>query len=120
MLVSGLSPALAHLAEQVGQAAGRPLLATPALTALSFPPQDLVPGASVGVAYSTGTVAIGGIGTVTYRDGDVVYAFGHPIDGAGRRSLLLQDAYVYDVVNNPNVDTDELQARLLRSCPRAR
>jgi hypothetical protein len=34
-----------------------------------------------------------------------VYAFGHPLDGAGRRSLLLQDAYVYTVIGNP-LDSD--------------
>ena len=31
-----------------------------------------------------------------------MYAFGHELDGAGRRSLLLQDAYVYSVIGNPN------------------
>ena len=31
-----------------------------------------------------------------------MYAFGHELDGAGLRSLLLQDAYVYYVVNNPD------------------
>jgi hypothetical protein len=41
------------------------------------------------------------IGTVAYRDGDRVWAFGHPLDGAGRRALLLQDAYVYGVVDTP-------------------
>jgi hypothetical protein len=30
-----------------------------------------------------------------------VWAFGHPLDSAGRRDLLLEDAYVYTVVNNP-------------------
>jgi hypothetical protein len=39
---------------------------------------------------------------VTYVSGPTVYAFGHELDGAGRRSLLLQDAYVYYVVNNPD------------------
>ena len=43
------------------------------------------------------------IGTVTYRDGQTVYAFGHPLDGAGRRSLILEDAYVYYVVSNPGI-----------------
>jgi hypothetical protein len=38
---------------------------------------------------------------VTYVDGDRVWAFGHPLDAAGRRELFLQDAYVYTVVNNP-------------------
>ena len=45
---------------------------------------------------------MGAVGTVTYVDGPTVYAFGHELDGAGRRSLLLQDAYVYYVVNNPD------------------
>ena len=45
---------------------------------------------------------MGAVGTVTYADGSTVYAFGHELDGAGRRSLLLQDAYVYYVINNPD------------------
>ena len=48
---------------------------------------------------------MGAVGTVTYVDGPTVYAFGHELDGAGRRSLLLQDAYVYYVVNNPDPTT---------------
>src|SRR5262249_10835510 len=67
-----------------------------------FPVQQLVPGASVATSYSTGVVGIGAIGTVTYRDGNNVYAFGHELDGAGRRDLLLQDAYVDAVINDPN------------------
>jgi hypothetical protein len=55
----------------------------------------------VAVSYSDGAIPVGAIGTVTYRDGPNVYAFGHELDGAGRRSLLLQDAYVYSVVGNP-------------------
>ena len=53
-----------------------------------------------------GDIEAGAVGTVTYVDGDKVWAFGHPLDGAGRRSLLLQDAYVYTVVDNP-LDTEE-------------
>jgi hypothetical protein len=45
---------------------------------------------------------MGAVGTVTYVNGQTIYAFGHELDGAGRRSLLLQDAYVYYVVNNPD------------------
>jgi hypothetical protein len=48
---------------------------------------------------------MGAVGTVTYVDGQTVYAFGHELDGAGRRSLLLQDAYVYGVINNPDPTT---------------
>ena len=52
-------------------------------------------------ALSTGDVALGAVGTVAYRDGDQVYAFGHSLDGLGRRSLFLQDAYVFGVIGNP-------------------
>ena len=69
---------------------------------VGFPVQTLVPGASVAAGYSSGAVPLGAIGTVTYVNGQTVYAFGHELDGAGRRSLLLQDAYVYYVVNNPD------------------
>ena len=102
LMIGGLSPSLLHILQKAGQTAGRTILAAPAGAAASFPVQPLVPGASVAVSYSDGAIPMGGIGTVTYRDGSNVYAFGHELDGAGRRSLLLQDAYVYSVIGNPN------------------
>jgi hypothetical protein len=102
LTVGGLSPALLALLQRAGERVGRTVVAAPAGSTTSFGVQPLVPGASVAAAYSSGAIQSGAIGTVTYRDGQTVYAFGHELDGAGRRSLLLQDAYVYDVVNNPN------------------
>ena len=67
----------------------------------TFPPQTLRPGSAVGVSYSSGDIQVGAIGTVAYTDEDRVWAFGHPFEGSGRRRLLLQDAYVYRVVDNP-------------------
>ena len=104
LTVGGLSPALQTLVARAGQRTGRTILAAPSGSSLSFPVQQLVPGASVSTMYSTGAIAVGAVGTVTYRDGNTVYAFGHPLDGVGRRSLILGDAYVYYVINNPNVD----------------
>jgi len=60
-----------------------------------------VPGAAVSTGLSGGDVALGAIGTVAYRNGRSIWAFGHALDGVGRRSLLLQDAYVYTVIGNP-------------------
>jgi hypothetical protein len=101
--VGGLSPALLGVLQQAGRRAGREVIAAPPSPGTAdFPVQDLVPGASVATSYSTGTISSGAIGTVTYRDGSTLYAFGHELDGAGRRSLLLQDAYVYYVVSDPN------------------
>ena len=104
LTVGGLSPALQTLVERAGQRVGRTILAAPSSGGLGFPPQPLVPGASVSAMYSTGDIAVGAVGTVTYRDAGTIYAFGHPLDDLGRRSLILGDAYVYYVVNNPNAD----------------
>lgn len=101
LVVSGLSPALGRLLERTARENGRTVLAAPAGPLAAFAPQALVPGASMAVGLSSGALAVSGIGTVTYRDGDVVYGFGHALDGAGRRGLLLQDAYVFDVIDNP-------------------
>jgi hypothetical protein len=101
LVLSGLSPQLGRLLERTAQAHHRTLVATPAGPLGTFPPQQLVPGASLAVGLSTGTIAASAIGTVTYRDGDVVYGFGHPLESAGRRALLLQDAYVFTVIGNP-------------------
>ncbi len=101
LTISGLAPSLFGVVQQAESRAGRTVLEAPAGGGPTFPVQPLVPGASVAVSYSTGTVSVGAVGTVTYNDAGTVYAFGHPFDGAGRRSLLLQDAYVYGVVPDP-------------------
>lgn len=107
LVVSGLSPSLGKLLERTARRNGRAVVAGPAGPLATFPPQQLVPGASMAVALSSGAVAASAVGTVTYRDGTTVYGFGHPFESAGRRALLLQDAYVFDVVDNPFV-TDQV------------
>ena len=104
LTVGGLSPSVFGVLQRAAARSGRVLLADPAPTgtAAGFPVQALVPGASVGASYSSGAITLGAVGTVTYVNGQTVYAFGHELDGAGRRALLLQDAYVYYVVNNPD------------------
>lgn len=106
LTVSGLSGPVGRTLALAGRRAGVPVLAAPAapLGAPSFPPQALVPGASVAAGYSVGDLTAGAVGTVTYRDGARIWAFGHQLDAAGRRSLYLQDAYVYAVVPSPLAD----------------
>jgi hypothetical protein len=77
------------------------VLAAPPGPLGGYPPQEMRPGAAVSAARSTGDVSVGAVGTVAYRDGDQVFAFGHPLDALGRRSLFLQDAYVFGVIGNP-------------------
>jgi hypothetical protein len=102
LVVSGVAPSLLDVLQRAGKRIGRTFVAAPSAPALDFPVQPLVPGASVATMYSEGAIGIGAVGTVTYRDGNTVYAFGHPLDDVGRRSILLQDAYVYNVINDPN------------------
>ena len=99
--LGGLSPGVAAAVARRAQRAGKLVLAAPSAPQVPFEAPPIVPGASIAVGLAAGDVTAGAIGTVSYVDGDRVWAFGHPLDAAGRRSLLLQDAYVYAVVNNP-------------------
>jgi len=101
LTITGLSPELGTALQAAAARAGRTVLAVPAGPLGSFPVQQLRPGSAFGVGYASGDLAASAIGTVTYTDGDQVWGFGHPLDGIGARALLLQDAYVFRVVNNP-------------------
>ncbi|HYI17600.1 MAG TPA: hypothetical protein VD836_02775 [Solirubrobacteraceae bacterium] len=106
LTVSGLSRGLANKLTEAGAKARRTVLAAPALPLAPFPAAPPRPGSSLSVGYSSGDIAVGAVGTVAYVDGDRVWGFGHPFENSGLRSLLLQDAYVYDVISNPNVGED--------------
>ncbi|MBA2348319.1 MAG: hypothetical protein H0V81_08485 [Solirubrobacterales bacterium] len=98
----GLSPAVASAVQAAGRKVGRAIYAAPGAPSPSlFPAGPLVPGSAMAVGLSTGDLTAGAVGTVSYVDGDKLWAFGHPLDSAGRRSLFLQDAYVHTVINNP-------------------
>ena len=101
LTVSGLSASVRRALSAAARRAGVPLLAAPSGPALPYPPYAPTPGTSIAAGLSTGDIALAAIGTVTYRDGDRLWAFGHPLDGAGRRSLPLLDAYVFSVIDNP-------------------
>jgi hypothetical protein len=101
LTVTGLSGRAATLVRQAALRARRPLIVAPAGPVAGYQPAEMRPGAAVAAAISTGDLALGAVGTLTYRDGDDVWAFGHPFEGAGRRALFLQDAYVYTVIQNP-------------------
>ena len=102
LTVSGVSPAVGRALRAAARRRGRVLLTAPPQPLGSFPLQPLRPGSAMAVGLSSGDISLGAVGTVAYTDGDAVWSFGHPLDGAGRRGLFLQDAYVYQVVNNPN------------------
>ena len=106
LTVSGLSSPIRRRLARAARRADRLVLAAPSGPLAGFPPVDLQPGSSVSAGIAGGDLALGSIGTVAYRSGTAIWAFGHPIDAAGRRALALQDAYVYAVINNP-IGTEE-------------
>lgn len=106
LTVSGLSPALARRFVAAGRRVRRPVLAAPAPPAVprqqqGQPAAPLRPGSAVAVGLSQGAIALSAVGTVAYVDGLSTWLFAHPLDDSGARSLLLQDAVVHTVINNP-------------------
>jgi hypothetical protein len=57
-----------------------------------------IPGAAIGVQLLGGDISMTGIGTLTYRDGDRVIAFGHSMFSGGTSDLPMTNAYIYDVM----------------------
>jgi len=101
LTVSGLSGPAKAVVERAARLAKRPLLIAPAGPAGGYAPVELQPGAALSAAISTGDLGLSAVGTVTYRDRDDIWAFGHPFEGLGRRALFLTDAYIYTVIQNP-------------------
>ncbi|MBW3634904.1 MAG: hypothetical protein KY445_00385 [Armatimonadetes bacterium] len=58
---------------------------------------NLAPGAAIGVQLASGDIDATGVGTVTYRVGNRVLAFGHPMFGLGAISMPMTTAYVHDI-----------------------
>jgi hypothetical protein len=101
LTVGGLSTGTSRLVARAARRAGRVVLAAPPGPQGGYPAQELRPGSAVSAAISTGDVAVGAAGTVAYRDGQEIFAFAHPLDGQGRRTVFLQDTYVFGVIGNP-------------------
>lgn len=114
--VGGLSTRLGGAVQRAARRAGRTVLLAPsaAADAAQAPATPPVPGSAIAIGYATGDISAGAVGTVSYVDGDALWAFGHPLDGAGRRNLFLQSAYVFGVIDNP-LSTDEAATYKLSS-----
>lgn len=61
-------------------------------------PVELQPGSAVGVRLMTGDFESAATGTMTYRNGDRVLAFGHPMMEMGPARLPFCSAYVHDII----------------------
>ncbi len=62
--------------------------------------KTLAPGTSVRVQLVRGDYSIAAAGTVTHRDGDRIYAFGHPFLGLGSADMPMSESSVVTVIPN--------------------
>jgi hypothetical protein len=65
-------------------------------------PDTLKPGTSITAALVRGDYSLAASGTVTFRDGDRIYAFGHPFLSLGRSNMPMAESSVVTVVPNAN------------------
>lgn len=111
LTLSGISGRTAALLKAGAAKAGTQLITTPsvprAADTLPAATVPIAPGSAVFAGYSTGQVGLGALGTAAYTDGNKVWAFGHPFEGAGRRALYLQTARISGIIFNP-IGTSEL------------
>lgn len=56
-----------------------------------------VPGGAIGVPLVTGDLDMSGVGTITFRWGKRILAFGHPMFGKGAVSMPMTSAYIHDI-----------------------
>jgi hypothetical protein len=90
LLANGLLP----VSGVGGSAAITPLAE---VTANTFPP-----GSSISVQLVRGDYSLAAAGTVTLRDGDRIYAFGHPFLSLGASDMPMAESSVVTVIPNAN------------------
>ena len=66
----------------------------------SYDANTLLPGSSVTVQLARGDYSIAAAGTVTYRDGERIYAFGHPFLSLGGADMPMTESSVVIVIPN--------------------
>ena len=100
MIMSGFAPQAASLlAGPFADAGFAPVLGGAAGDAEgSKVSRRLQAGDAVGVSLMTGDLELGATGTVSYVDGDRVYAFGHPFLALGPTSFPMTRARVYSLL----------------------
>ncbi|MCF8008199.1 MAG: hypothetical protein K9K32_00410 [Halanaerobiales bacterium] len=59
---------------------------------------SLKPGSAIAVQLVRGDISVASIGTVTYLDNELVYAFGHPFMNKGNSNYLFSGAYIDGII----------------------
>ena len=99
LLISGMGARAAQLlAAELGPLGVMPVEGAAGGSTNVKPP--LVPGSAIGVQLIRGDLNAVSIGTLTYRRGDTILAFGHPLLNRGRTGYLLTAAEIHGVVRS--------------------
>ncbi|MBX7219154.1 MAG: hypothetical protein K1Y36_04345 [Blastocatellia bacterium] len=98
-VLQGMTPQLEALGFRVvaGASGAAPLGPPPPIT-----DETLTPGRTVCAQLSKGDFSFSAAGTVTWRDGDQILAFGHPFLGIGGTALPMSEGSVITVIPNLN------------------
>jgi hypothetical protein len=99
LLVSGASARVMQLLKAELDPLGITLMEGAAGASTEARP-DLLPGSAIGVQLIRGDLNAVAIGTLTYRRGDAVVAFGHPFLNRGAATYLLTPAVIHEVVRS--------------------
>ncbi|MFQ5963474.1 MAG: SpoIVB peptidase S55 domain-containing protein [Candidatus Scalinduaceae bacterium] len=59
---------------------------------------NLVPGAAIAVEMVRGDLSVCAIGTITYKEGNDILAFGHPLIQSGTTDLPMSTAHIYTIL----------------------
>jgi hypothetical protein len=103
VMVSGLSPrGIGRLAEMLRGYGVMPM-AGPGSKGKEAVNAELSPGSAVGMSLARGDIDITAIGTLTYRRGNKIVAFGHPMLGIGAIDAPLTTAFVDDLISSYRV-----------------
>lgn len=99
VFTGGISPrAMTLLASRLGRYNIVPTQGYGGKRQFTTPPVE--PGSSIGIELASGDVEVGAIGTVTYRRGTKILAFGHPLLNAGQAAMPLTAAWINTVVRS--------------------
>jgi hypothetical protein len=107
VVFSGISnDALAQFAPQLQANGLLPVAgiggAAPITPMMKATEQTLTPGTSISVQLVRGDYSLAASGTVTFRDGERIYAFGHPFLGLGASDMPMTESSVVTVIPNIN------------------
>lgn len=104
LFLSGASPHTEQMLRRFFASRGMELMGAGSLAGSAGagrePAPPIEPGSGLGVPLLTGDLALSGIGTATWREGDRIIGFGHPMFHDGSVNLPMAPAYILGIMQS--------------------